>query len=154
VIVALLSAPLAAQDRMAEMRSRFEHETNPVRRAKLLPDLGEAEFREIRRNVEREKGAEALTLLRAYREQAQQCAEALDKTKVDPERHPGGYKQLQISIQESLRRVDSLLPLLTSDDQAAFVEVRKDLDDMNRHLIEQLFPQRLPATQRPEKPEP
>jgi hypothetical protein len=142
---ALSTTPLGAQDRTADLRSRFQHETNPVQKAKLMPDLGQAEFQQIRKEVEAYNLSVALDLLREYNAQVMSCVKGLAETNVDPERHPSGFKQLQISVAESLRRIDALLPPMTSDEQAPFLEIRKNLDEVNRHLIEQLFPGRTPA---------
>jgi len=141
----LLTTPLGAQDRNADLRSRFQHETNPVQKAKLMPDLGEAEFQQIRKEVEAYHFPVALDLLREYDSQVALCMKALAGTNVDPEKHPAGFKQLQISVQESLRRIDALLPPMTGDEQAPFLAIRKDLDEVNRRLIEQLFPGRRSA---------
>jgi hypothetical protein len=140
----LATTLLGTQDRTSDLRSRFEHETNPVQKAKLMPDLGQAEFQQIGKEVEAYHLSVALDLLREYDVQVASCVKALASTNVDPEKHPSGFKQLQISVQESLRRIDALLPPMTTDEQVPFLEVRKDLDDVNRHLIEQLFPGRTP----------
>jgi hypothetical protein len=142
LVAALATIPLDAQDRLGDLRSRFEHETNPVQKAKLMPDLGQAEFQQIRKEVEAYHLSAALDLLREYNAQVAACLKALTATNVDPEKHPSGFKQLQISVQESLRRIDALLPPMTSDEQAPFLEIRKELDEVNRHLIEELFPDR------------
>ena len=139
-MAAMLSAPPFAQNPTADLRSRFEHETNPVRKAKLMPALADAEFAEIRKDVEAEEFDAALALLRTYRDETESCIKALDSSKINAEKNPSGFKQLQISLQLSLRRVDMLLPAMTSDVQAPFLGVRKDLDEMNRHLIDELFP--------------
>jgi len=145
LLAATLSTTSAgAQDRTADLRSRFEHETNPVQKAKLMPDLGQAEFQQIQKEVETYRLSVALDLLREYNSQVASCMKALESTNVDPEKHPAGFKQLQISVRESLRRIDALLPTMTSDEQAPFLGVRKDLDEVNRRLIEQLFPGRTP----------
>jgi hypothetical protein len=140
-ILALASGAFA-QDRIAEMRSRFAQETDPVRRAKILPDLGTAEFDQIQKETSQDDFSDAVVVLDSYRDQAQGCLKALDSRGVDAEKHPSGFKQLQISVQESLRRLDTLLPEMTGDDQKPFLAVRKELDDMNRHLIDELFPRR------------
>lgn len=139
-------APLSptGQDRTTDLRSRFEHETNPVQKAKLMPDLGQAEFQQIRKEVDEEHLPAALELLREYDAQVNACVKALQSANLDAERHPAGFKQLQISLRESLRRIDLLLPSMTVDEQAPFLEVRTRLDEVNRHLIEQLFPGRTP----------
>lgn len=144
VLCAAASTSLTGQDRTAELRSRFEHEPNPVQKAKLMPELGEGEFQQIRKDVDEQKFSEALNLLRDYDSQVNTCVKVLAGTNLDPDRHPAGFKQLQISVRESLRHIDALLPVVTAEEQAPFLEIRKDLDEMNRHLIEQLFPGRTP----------
>jgi hypothetical protein len=136
------------QDRLADLRSRFSHESDPVRKAKLMPDLGNAEFREIESDLLAERLPDALTVLQQYRDEAQSCEKELDAKNVDAEQHPAGFKQLEFSLRESLRRLDDLLVTLTRDDQVPFQAVRNDIDDMNRHLIHELFP-RQPSTDAP-----
>lgn len=147
-MAAMLSA---GQDRTAELRSRFEHEANPVQKAKLMPDLGEAEFQQVRKDVDDQHLPDALNLLRDYDSQVNACVKALASTNVDPDKHPAGFKQLQISVRESLRQIDALVPSMSVDEQAPFLEIRKDLDEINRHLIEELFPGRTPPPSKPDK---
>ncbi len=137
---ALFASFAFAQDRTAELRGRFAHESNPVRKAKLLPDLGVAEFDQIAQDASNDNIADALSLASRYRDEARSCVTGLDATHVDAAKHPNGFKQLQISVQESLRRLDADLHEMTADDQAQFASVRQDLVDMNHHLIEELFP--------------
>ena len=149
---ALVAGSAFPQDRTAELRTQFAQESNPVRKAKLMPRLGEAEFREIAGAVAAGHLADALATLERYRAEVQACQEGLDAMRIDAEKHPAGFKQLQISLRESLRRLDHLLEGLTADEQAPFLAVRKDLDQTNRHLFHELFP-RQPASDTPaEKP--
>jgi hypothetical protein len=152
-VAAALSIPLLPQERTTDLRARFDHESNPVQKAKLMPALGELEFQHIRQDVEAQRLDDALTKLNEYRDQAQSCEKGLENSKTDAEKHPAGFKQLEISLQESLRRVDALLPSMTRDEQEPFLAVRKDLDDLHRQLIERLFPRRTPSPPRPATPE-
>ncbi len=137
---ATASLSLAGQDRAADLRSRFEHETNPIQKAKLMPDLGEAEFQQIRREVDQYHFSAAVDLLRDYDAQVGTCVKGLESMNLNPEKHPTGFKQLQISVQEALRRIDGLLAGMTGEEQAPFLEIRKDLDKVNRRLMDELFP--------------
>jgi hypothetical protein len=137
---ALLPAAALAQNRLTDLRSRFEHETDPVHKAKLMPQLSIAEFQEIDADFAAGKMPEALTLLHEYRDEVQICEKGLDAKGVDAERHPAGFKQLQISMRESMRQLDELLAGLTTDEQPPFLAVRKDLDQLDVHLIHELFP--------------
>lgn len=154
----VLAAALAAgavlpQDRVAELRSKFAQESNPVRKAKLMPRLGEAEFREITSAMAAGRLADAQTGLERYRSEVQECAQKLDAAGIDAEKHADGFKQLQISLRESLRRLDRLIEGLTANEQAPFVAVRKDLDEVNRHLVHELFPRRPGGDVPPERPD-
>lgn len=127
-------------DRVAIARSRFDHETDPVHKAKLIVPLGNAEFDQIEKQINDNDATDALSGAQAYQEQVIVCEKALDAKNVDAEKHPAGFKELQISVRESLRRLDNVLIRLSGDDQKPFLDVRKSLDDVNRRLIKQLFP--------------
>ena len=138
--MALLLGPAAAQDRTSELRARFERETDGVRKAKLMPELGEAQFAEIRQNVRDAKFPEATATLNQYRAEAAACEKALAATGIDAERHPAGFKELEISLRESLRRLNEMTPGITSDERPPFMDAHKELDEMDQRLVHELFP--------------
>ena len=111
-----------------------------MRRAQMMPRLGQAEFDEITRDMDAGKLPEALSVLKEYRDEIESCEKGLDAEKINAEKHPKGYKQLEISLRQSLRRLDALLVSFNGDDQKPFLEVRGGLDELNRHLIRELFP--------------
>jgi hypothetical protein len=153
-LVALVAGSLLAQDRAAELRSRFEKETDPVRKARLAEPLADAEFRNLHEKMDAGDLAAAAEIARSVRDEAAAGKKSLDAKSRDAEAHPEGYKQLEISVRESLRRLDDILVSLAKDEQAPFAEVRKDLAELDRQMIHQLFPKRpetAPATT-PEKP--
>jgi|SRR5579864_8153650 len=146
VATALFAGPLLAQNKIAELRARLARETSAVSKAKLMPQIGDAEFAEIDKNVSQQHLAEALAVLREYRDEVNSCDKALDALKVDAGKHPGGFKELQFSLRESLRRLDAVIVSMTTDEQVPFIEIRNELSELNRHLIQQLFPREQPAT--------
>lgn len=153
VALALIHAPIAAQEfrTTAQLRARFAHETEAVHKAKALQPLGDSEFKDIETALAEDKIPEALDILKLYVGEAQSCSKALEAKTSDPEKHPNGFKQLQISLRESLRRLDAAIVGLSADDRKPFVEIRGQLDEMDRHLIQQLFPKQ-PAHNEPAKP--
>ena len=50
---ALTPTVRAEQDPTAELQSRFEHEKDPIHKAKMMQQLGVDQFREIREDVNR-----------------------------------------------------------------------------------------------------
>ncbi|HWF37021.1 MAG TPA: hypothetical protein VG322_00785 [Candidatus Acidoferrales bacterium] len=141
-MLALLPTGAAAQNAAAEFHTRFLQDTDPVHRAESMHKLGAAEFDEITKDFDAAKFPAALALLREYRDEIDACGKGLDARNVDAEKHPKGYKQLEMSVRESLRRLDRLIVSLTADEQAPFVEVRQNLEAQNRHLLHELFPNR------------
>ena len=136
----VLAVPMLSQTGVSELQQRFERESDPVRKAKIMPQLGDAEFQEIQKDIGSDHFADALAMLRRYSEQARSCLKGLDATGVDAEKHSSGFRQLQISLRESLRRLDAIIASLSTDEQPGFTEIRTDLDEMSRHLIDELFP--------------
>jgi hypothetical protein len=144
------SFALAPQNNTSELRSKFTNEADPVRKAKLLVPLGEAEFRDILKDEESEDFGGALAIFQQYRDEAQACQKALEGKEPDPEKHPNGFKQLQISLRQSLRRLSDIIVDLPADDQKPFLDVRRDLEQMDRQLIHELFPRRPEAAPGPQ----
>jgi len=128
------------KDRIAELRSRFEHEPDAVNKAKLMPNLAAAEFHEIQKSISAGDAVAALATLEKYRDETRACATELDSKAIDAEKHPAGFKQLQVSLRQSLRRLEDVVVSLPNDEQAPFVKVRDDLEQLDRHLIRELFP--------------
>src|SRR3984885_3484311 len=145
---------MQTQDATEAFRAKFTRETNPVRKAKILIQLGDAEFHDIQKDASADDAPGALAILRQYRDEAQASQKALEATGHDPEKHPNGFKELQISLRESLRRLDTVIGDLSGDEQKPFRDIRQELDQMNRQLIHQLFPRRPDAEPKlqPDKP--
>jgi hypothetical protein len=142
LVLAAILASVSAQEfrTTTQLRAHFTHETDAVHKAKLLQPLGDSEFKDVETELAEDKLPEALDILKLYVDEAQSCAKALEAKASDPEKHPNGFKQLQISLRESLRRLDAAIVGLSADDRKPFVEIRGQLDEMDRHLIQQLFP--------------
>jgi hypothetical protein len=149
---ALLSSPTLVQDRTAQFRARFSAETDPVRKAKLLPQLSDSEFHQIQILLTAGSFAEAAVLASQLADEAESAVKALDAKVRDPEKHADGYRQAEISVRGSLRRMNDILVGLSAEDQAAFLDVRHRLDGLERHLIRELFPHRPAEPPAPAEP--
>ena len=141
-LVALVAGSLLAQDRTAQLRSRFEKETDPVHKARLVALLADSEFRDIHEKIDAGDLAAAAEIAGRVRDEAQASKKLLDAKSRDAEAHPDGYKQLEISVRESVRRLDDIMVSLAKDEQAPLAEVRKDMGELDRQMIHQLFPKR------------
>jgi len=155
IVLAALAAAGAtfSQNRIADLQQRFAQESDPVRKAKKMPQLGEAEFQHIQKDVASEDFTDGLALLRQYRGEVQSCIKGLDAAGVNAVKHSSGFRELQISLRESLRRLDTVIPLVSPEAQSGFIEERANLNEMNKYLIEELFPapKQAPAKAREEE---
>ena len=154
--ILLISAAMQPQNTTEGFRTKFTHESDPVHKAHILIPLGDAEFRDIQAEVGADNAQGALAILQQYRDEAQACQKGLEASGRDPEKHPNGFKELQISLRESLRRLDHIIGDLSGDEQKSFRDVREDLEQMDLKLIHQLFPRRPEAQPKsqPDKPKP
>jgi ferric-dicitrate binding protein FerR (iron transport regulator) len=134
-------AVVRAQDpALRKLEAQYQSETNAVRKAKLLAKLGPMEVDEAARQINEDRDEMALSALARFRDEARETADALAATQVNAARHPAGFKELQIGLRESLRRLGDLLLLVPSEEQPRFEVLRSDLSATQNSLIEALFP--------------
>jgi hypothetical protein len=145
-----LFAPLAAQERQGVNQSRYDQETDPVRKARALVKLGDDQIDEARKQLKNGDEVASLHTLEQYRDEVQHVAELLKATGVDPEKKPAGFKELQISLRQTVRHIDDLILTLPVDKRPFFREVRTDLINTQNELIDALFPRQLDRN--PKKP--
>jgi len=137
-----LSASLAAQDRLAQDLAKYQAETDPVRKSRALVKLGDEQVDFARRQLKAEDEVASLGTLEQYRDEVKTTVAALQATGVDAERKPAGFKELQISLRETIRRIDELILTLPVDKRPFFREVRNDLFAYQNELIDDLFPRK------------
>ena len=137
-----LCCALAAQDRLADELTRYQHEPDPVRRTRLLVKLGDEQVDVAKRQLKAGEDEASLHTLEVYRDEVHDTIAALNGTGIDAERKPAGFKELQISLRETIRRIDDLILTLNVDKRPFFREVRNDLFLYQNELIDDLFPRR------------
>jgi hypothetical protein len=142
IVSLALIAPLGAQDRLAADAARYEQEPDPVRKSRALVKLGYDQIEESRKQLKAGDDVGSLHTLEQYRDEIQHMAEALKSMGVDAEKKPAGFKELQISLRENLRRIDDLIVSLPVDKRPFFREVRTDLVKSQNELIDALFPRK------------
>ncbi len=137
-----LCAPLNAQDRLAEELAKYQHETDPVRKSRALAKLGDEQVDLAKRQLRADDEVASLHTLEQYRDEVHDMVTALNGMGVDAERKPGGFKELQISLRETIRRIDDLILTLNVDKRPFFRVVRNDLFADQNVLIDELFPRK------------
>jgi hypothetical protein len=144
VIAALaLCAPLAAQDRLAENLAKYQRESDPIRKSRALAKLGDEQVDLARKQLKAEEEVASLHTLEQYRDEVHDMVAALHALGLDAERKPAGFKELQISLRETIRRIDDLILTMNVDKRPFFRVVRNDLFTDQNELIDELFPRKL-----------
>jgi hypothetical protein len=142
LLATLCGGGLRAADKLSELQARFDGEVNGVHKAKLLQKLGDAEFEEADRAEKAGDYATVGLVMEKYRDNVRAAAEALEKENPDGERHPNGYKQLEMHVQKGLRELDEFLLIAPSEFKPPLQLVRKDLLALDDKLLRSLFPRR------------
>ena len=141
VLIGFLS-PLAAQERLTRALEQYQHETDPVRKARALAKLAQPQIDFARKQLDTGDDVASLSTLEQYRDEVQKTFAALKATGIDAERKPAGFKELQISLRRSLRSFDDLILTLPVDKRPFFRAVRADVAKVQNELIDVLFPRR------------
>ena len=139
-LAACLAFSAAEQESREKYEAQFQLERDPVTKAKILAKLGRFEIDEARAALKADKEEQSLAHLEHYRDQVEGTVQALSATGVNAEQHPAGFKELQISLRETLRHIDELILQLPLDKRPWFQAVRSDLANSHNLLIEALFP--------------
>ena len=142
ILLAALCGVGAAADKLSDLQARFNSETNGVHKAKMLQKLGDAEFEEATRAEKSGDYSTVDLILEKYRDNVRAASEALEKETPDGERHPNGYKQLEMHVQKGLRQVDEILLIAPTEFKPPLQLVRQDLLTLDDKLLRALFPRR------------
>ena len=73
-----LCAPLAAQDRLAEDLAQYQHETDPVRKARALAKLGDEQVDLAKKQLKADEDVASLHTLEQYRDEVHDTVAALN----------------------------------------------------------------------------
>lgn len=128
------------QKELMDSKAHFNGENDPVGRAKALEKLGRAEIRAAREMADAGDFTAALQYLKDYSDQAHAGHDALVKTGVNAEKHSNGFKQLQISVRESVRSIREIANEVPYAQRQPFDDQQQDLEKLNQQLILELFP--------------
>jgi hypothetical protein len=142
ILLAALCGAAIAADKLSELQARFDGEANGVHKAKMLQKLGDAEFEEAIRAEKSGDYSAVDLIMEKYRDNVRVASQVLEKENPDGERHPGGYKQLEMHVQKGLREVDEILITAPEEYKPPLQLVRKDLVSLDDELLRFLFPRR------------
>jgi hypothetical protein len=113
---------------------------DPVRKAKDVVRQGEMQLEQVRREIKDENYDAALQVLREYRDAVKFAHARLKASGKDAEKKPNGFKHLQIHIRQNIPRLQQTILTVPLDQREPFEAIRKELEAIDRELIDALFP--------------
>lgn len=143
-------SPVAAQSAV-EWQSRFDHESNSIRKAKMLEKLGDAQFEEARQAGKNGDNDAVDLTMEKYRDNVRAALDALKKQHPDAEKHSNGYRQMEMHVKLGIREVEDSLLAAPAPYKPPLQIVHQDLIAMDDELIRMLFPHR-PGEKKPPAP--
>jgi hypothetical protein len=151
----LLTAVVVARlDRVGELQEHFDKETHAGGKVKALDKLTDAQFEASRKASAAGDYNTVGLIMEKYRDNLRACLELLRKQDPDADRHPGGYRQLELQTRRGIREVEDTLLTAPPEVRPPLELVHKDILDMDDELIRLLFPRRTPEPVRvPPAPE-
>ena len=151
----LLPAPartVNSGETLEELQRRFDNEADGVNKAKMLRKLGDAQFVREREAAKAGDFSTAALIMEKYRDNVRAALDAVKKVHPDGERHPNGYKQLEMHIEGGLREVQDLLTAAPEPYQPPLEIVKTDLLELDKETLHRLFPRRPGEKPLPPKP--
>jgi hypothetical protein len=132
----------ATADKLKEMQEQFDRESHAGGKVKDLQKLGALEFEAA---IQASKAGDYVSvglIFEKYRDNVRQAFELLRKQQPDADRHPGGYRQLEMEVRQGIREVEDALLVAPGEFRPPLEIVRKDLIEADDGLIHLLFPRR------------
>jgi hypothetical protein len=140
----LITVIAAGLDKVGELQQHFDKESHAGSKVKALDKLTEAQFDAARKASASGDFNSAGLILEKYRDNVRMCLELLKKQEPDVDRHPAGYRQLELQTRRGIREVEDTLLTAPPELRPPLELVHKDVLEMDNELIGLLFPRRTP----------
>ena len=131
-----------AVDRLKELQDHFDKESRASGKVRSLDRLADAQFESATKAIQANDFATAGLTFEKYRDNVRATLELLKKQEPDVDRHPGGYRQLELQVRKGIREVEEVELVAPQELRPPLEIVHKDLVDMDDELIRLLFPRR------------
>ena len=149
---ARLSVALAAMLSVMALAASAAQAVDPVRNAKDVIRQGETRLEQMRQEIRNENYDAALQVLKDYHTAIKSAHALLKNSGRNADKNPGGFKELQMHIRRTLTRLDQSILDLPVEQREPFAAIRKELDTIDRELIDALFPRQPDKKAAPNKP--
>ena len=139
-----LAVPVLAQDTKLERRyqgqqGKLKRQGNSVKKVKILIRMSAIDLEIVSRRVRRGLYSEADRILERYAGTVGRADQVLKDSKRDPQRKPGGFKHLEISLRKQLRQLADLRDRYPFDRQQVIDRTIACAEAVKQGMIAALF---------------
>lgn len=127
---------------MGDLQTRFDQEKHAESKIKMMAKLAGAQLEAERQAIDAKDFVTAGLTLEKYRDNLRACLELLKKQQPNVDRHPNGYRQLEMQMRRGIREVKDTMQAAPPEVRPPLQIVYQDLLDMDDELIRLLFPRR------------
>lgn len=138
----LLSSFAFTADRVKELQDHFDKDSHAGSKVKSLEKLGDAQFDAAGKAIQANDYATADLTYEKYRDNVRAAYELLKKQEPDADRHPNGYRQLELQVRKGIREIEEARLVAPEELRPPLTIVHQDLIQMDDELIRLLFPRR------------
>ncbi len=146
--------PPLPRDTEAKLLHKLQGEHKPEKRAKLEVKLGKLKLREAFKAYKQGNLQVCLGLLDAYLERMESAWATLVASGRPATRKPQGYKELEIALRESRRRLVDFESRISYDQRQRVEKIRLETVRLHDRVLDALFPGMVPKKKKPRKPGP
>jgi len=140
LLAALVTPPARAEESLEGLRAEFHRETDAVKRAKLFPKLGAALIAEMRKQESARQYEGVAPLFLEYRDGASAAYDGLAASGRDAEKHPKGFRELEMHLRQSLHALNDIVFGLPLEDREPLRGPQQEIEQIEERLIRALFP--------------
>lgn len=144
LVVLSLAVPVLARDIKLERKyqgqqAKLKRQGNSVKRVKILIRMSAMDLEMVSRRVRGGLYSEADRILERYAGNVGRAERVLKDSKRDPQRKPGGFKHLEISLRKQLRQLTDLRDLYPFDRQQVIDRTIACAEAVKQRMIAALF---------------
>jgi len=127
-------------DDLTSLRAEFQQQTDAVKRAKFFSKLGTALLAEMRKREAAKEYERVAPLFLEYRDSASAAFAGLAASGHDAEKHPGGFRELEMHLRKSLHQLNDIVFGMPLEDREPLIGPQKDIENLDNRLVKALFP--------------
>lgn len=144
LVILFLAIPTLAWDSKLErqyqgQQGKLRRQGNPVKRVKILIRMSAIDLEMVSRRVRGGLHSEADRILERYAGTVGRAEQVLKDSQRDPQRKPGGFKHLEISLRKQLRQLADLRDRYPFDRQQTIERTIACAEAVKQRMIGALF---------------